>query len=57
MPAADDKRTTSQVMRQWQKLNQVKRHLVKQGVVGEEATPSEVIEALRKEIPQDLFAS
>lgn len=51
----DDTRTPEELMRQWEKLNQIRRQLVTQGVISTNASVNDVIPALRKTIPQDLF--
>jgi len=43
------------VMRQWEKLQQIQRALVKQGIVSGDATPQQVLDKLRTTIPADLF--
>lgn len=56
MPQASDERTTAQVMRQWEKLENVKRQLVKQGLLTGDATPAQVIQKIREIVPPDIFA-
>jgi len=50
-----DTRTASQVMRQWEKLEAVKRSLVKSGMLSGDATPAQVLEKLRTLVAPDLF--
>lgn len=52
----EDKRTVSILIRQWEKLAKIKRDLIKQGLIKEEASPREVLEAIRKQLPLDLYA-
>lgn len=53
--ADDDKRTTKEVMRQYDRLRLVKGQLVKNGALNGDATPQQVLEELRKQIPPGLF--
>jgi len=55
MSAPTDERTAREVMRQWEKLAQVKRALVKDGALDGNATPQQVIDKIRALIPADLF--
>lgn len=55
MTATSDQRTTALVMRQWEKLEQIKRNLIKQGLLNGDATPAAVVAKLREVIPPDLF--
>jgi len=57
MPTLPDMRTTAQVLRQWDKLEQIKRQLVKQGLVAGDATPAAVIAKVREVITPDLFSA
>lgn len=50
-----DERSAREVMTQWRKLNEVKRQLVKQGALNDDATPAQVIDMLRTQIPPDVF--
>lgn len=50
-----DVRDANQLLKEWRKLQDVKRSLIKQGLLTDEATPAQVIDALRQTIPQDLF--
>jgi len=54
-PAGVDSRTNSELMRQWKKLQEVKRSLVKEGVVNGDATAAQVLTAVRQQIPTDLL--
>ena len=51
-----DKRTTSQTIRQWEKVEQIKRSLVKAGLLSGDATPSQVLAKVREVISCDLFS-
>jgi len=53
--AGPDIRTANQVMRQWDKLEQIKRGLVKQGLLNGDATPAMVIAKIRELVPAELF--
>lgn len=57
MPDATDTRTPSQVMRQWEKIEQVKRQLVKAGALNGDATPAMVMAKLKELVPPDIFAA
>jgi len=50
-----DSRTNSQAVRDWQKLNELKRSLVRQGLCNGDATPAQVIQTIRSQVPADLF--
>jgi hypothetical protein len=52
---ADDHRTNKEVMRQYDRLRITKAQLVKSGALNGDATPSQVIAELRRQIPPDLF--
>jgi hypothetical protein len=52
---ADDHRTNKEVMRQYDRLRITKAQLVKSGALNGNATPSQVISELRRQIPPDLF--
>jgi hypothetical protein len=55
-PSSDvDTRSTQQVINQFRKITDLKRQLVKSGKLNGDATPSQVLAQLRKEIPQDIF--
>ncbi len=49
-------RTNAQLMTQWRKIQEVKRQLIKEGIVNGDATPTQVIAAIEHAIPEDLFA-
>jgi len=51
-----DKRTANQVLRQWDKLEQLKRQLVRAGLAAGDATPAQIIAKVREIIPPDIFA-
>jgi hypothetical protein len=46
--------TTAQLLRAWERLNTVKNQLVKAGALSGDATPTQVLDALRKLVPADL---
>lgn len=50
-----DNRTAKQLLTEYRKIDDLKKSLVRQGVLNGDATPAEVIEAIRKIIPIDLF--
>lgn len=50
-----DSRTNREVITQWKKLQEIKRQLLKEGTVTGDATPSEVLAAIRTQIPADLL--
>lgn len=54
-PEPTDSRSTQQVVSQFRKLREIKRDLVKEGTVNGDATPRQVLQALRDSIPEDLF--
>ena len=51
-----DTRTVSQTIRQWEKVEQIKRSLVKAGLLSGDATPAQVLAKVREVISADLFA-
>jgi len=55
MSETEDKRTTSQLLRQFDRLEAAKAKLVKAGVVTGDASPQTVIAKLRQIIPADLL--
>lgn len=55
MPETTDKRTANQVLRQWDKLEQLKRQLVRAGLAAGDATPAQIIAKVREVIPPDVF--
>jgi hypothetical protein len=56
MPQAEDKRTVSQLLRQFDRLEAAKTRLVKAGLLNGDATPQMVVAKLRDIIPADLIA-
>lgn len=50
-----DERSAQQLVTQHRKIQEIKRHLVKEGSLNGDATPQQVFDALRKQIPPDLF--
>lgn len=57
MPETTDVRTPQQILRQWEKLEQVKRQLVKAGLLNGDATPAMILAKLRELVPPDIFAA
>jgi len=56
MPAETDVRSAAQCVKQWEKIEQIKRALVRQALLNGDATPAMVIAKIRDVIPADLFA-
>lgn len=56
MPPNEDNRPAAVVMKQWRELTYLRSQLVKQGLCGADATPRQVIDAVRAAIPADLMA-
>lgn len=50
-----DTRSTAQVMTQWRKLMEVKRQLIKQGLLNGDATPQQIVDTIRRQVPVDLM--
>lgn len=50
-----DLRTNLMVLRQFEKVEQIKRRMIKAGLLRPDATPAEVVEAMRAAVPPDLF--
>lgn len=56
MPAEPkDERTAAQLYRQWAVFRETKRQLVAAGVLNDDATPQDVLDAIRKLLPADSF--
>ncbi len=55
MSVGTDTRSTTEVLTQWRKLEEIRRSLVRNGMINGDATPEEIIDALRRQIPADLF--
>lgn len=53
----DDPRTARQVMRDYERFMAMRARLVRDGVVSDDATPEQVIAALRKLVPANIFAN
>lgn len=53
--SGDDKRTTKQLLTQWRKLEEIRRSLVRNGLVNGDASPADIVNALRKAIPPGTF--
>ena len=51
----DDVRTASELFKQWRKINEVRRSLVRDGLISGDATTSEILDALKKQIPPEMF--
>lgn len=54
-PSTIDSRPASTVIRQYQLLQSIKRDLIKQGLLTGNATPAQVLDAVRTLTPPDLF--
>jgi hypothetical protein len=52
-----DNRSAAELFKQWRKLEEVRRAFTKNGLVSADATPAQVLEAMRKLIPADLFST
>lgn len=50
-----DTRSMQQVITQWRKIQEVKRSFVKQGLLNGDATPQQILDTLRRQIPADLM--
>lgn len=50
-----DTRSPLLVLRQWKELQQIKRQLVREGIIDGDATMAEVVEAMRAQVPFDLM--
>lgn len=50
-----DPRTAATIIRQFEKLNQIKHQLVKAGLISADATPAAILAKLREVVPIDLF--
>lgn len=53
--AGKDIRDNATVLTQWRKLQEIKRAMVRDGKCDGDATPAKVLEAIRAEIPPNLF--
>ena len=53
----DDTRSTKTLLTQWRKLEEIRRSLVRNGLLDGNATPGELVEALRKAIPVEVFGN
>lgn len=51
----EDTRSALTVVRQFEVVEKWRRTLSRAGLVDDDATPAEVIEAMRRAIPPDLF--
>lgn len=51
-----DQRPAAVVLRQYDKIAAVRKQLVREGACTKEATPAQVIAALRRQVPPELFA-
>lgn len=54
---ATDPRNARQVMRDYERFQAMKARLVRDGLVNDDATPQQVIDAMRRLVPADIFAS
>jgi hypothetical protein len=50
-----DPRTTKELLTEWRKLDELRKSLVRQGLLDGDAPPAEVIATLRKVLPPDVF--
>lgn len=50
-----DNRTTAQLFKEWRKINEVKRNLIRGGKINGDATPDDIVKALRELIPPSVF--
>lgn len=55
VPPETDERTAAQLYRQWAVFRETKRQLVATGMLNDDATPAQVLDAIRKLLPNDLF--
>jgi hypothetical protein len=53
----EDTRSVKQLLTEWRKLEEVRRSLTRHGLLNGDATPQDVINALRKAIPPHVFAA
>lgn len=51
----DDTRTTKQLITEWRKLEEIRRSLVRNGLISGDAKPADIVSALRKAIPAGTF--
>jgi len=56
MPDTTDTRTAAKLIRQYEKLQSIKSNLIKQGLLTGDATPAQILQALRNLIPQEIFS-
>ncbi len=52
-----DTRTTKILLTQWRKLEEIRRSLVRNGLVAGDATPADIVAALRTAIPVNVFGN
>ncbi len=52
----EDKRTIATILRQYEKLEQIKNKLIKQGLLDGNATPQLVLAKVREIVPPEVFA-
>lgn len=52
----NDTRTTKQLITEWRKLEEIRRSLVRNGLINGDAKPADIVRALRTAIPPDTFA-
>lgn len=53
--AVEDRRTPAELLRQHDRIAKVRRDLIKQGLISGEATPQDVMDAIRRTIPPDML--
>lgn len=56
MPETTDPRTAAKLIRQYEKIQSIKNNLIKQGLLTGDATPQQILVALRSLIPAELFS-
>lgn len=52
----EDPRTVNELCKQWRKLQEIRRQLTRDGHINGDATTDDVVAALRKAIPPELFS-
>jgi hypothetical protein len=53
----EDARTNSDLLTQWRKLQEIRRQLIRDGLLTAESKPDEVLATLRRILPADLMGS
>lgn len=52
-----DERTPLILLRQWREVEAIRRQLIKRGLLDSKATAEDVVAAIRKAIPSNLFGN